>query len=137
MQVAELTLDDFLRHAGHGFGGIAEQALLLRGVEQIESDGRNSSTTILSITDSASAGIGSPAGKPTGLRISFGRDRSSRLSYQAALTSIFFSGFCASGFFGRVTLSTPLLNVASILLASTVSGTWKQRSKEPKCRSCR
>src|SRR5215831_12669251 len=37
----------------------------------------------------------------------------------AAFTSIFFSAFCTSGLFGRVTVSTPFLNAASILLLST------------------
>ena len=39
---------------------------------------------------------------------------------QPPLTSIFLTGFWASGFFGSVTLRTPFLNVASILSASTV-----------------
>ena len=38
--------------------------------------------------------------------------------YAAALTSIFFSGFCAAGFFGSVTASTSFLKLASILSAS-------------------
>jgi hypothetical protein len=58
-----------------------------------------------------------------------------RKKLQEALTSIFFSGFCASGFLGRVTVSTPFLKLASILSASTPSGNWKRRSKEPKWRS--
>ena len=40
----------------------------------------------------------------------------------AALTSIFFAGFCASAFFGSVTVSTPFLKLASILSVSTPSG---------------
>ena len=41
---------------------------------------------------------------------------------QVALTSIFLAGFCASTVFGSVTFSTPFLNAASILSASTPSG---------------
>src|SRR5208283_2415183 len=44
---------------------------------------------------------------------------------QAVLISIFFSFFCASGFFGSVTFSTPFSNRASILSASTPSGASK------------
>jgi hypothetical protein len=48
------------------------------------------------------------------------------LERQAAdLTSIVLAGCCASGFFGSITVSTPLANFASILLASTPSGSWK------------
>lgn len=39
----------------------------------------------------------------------------------------------ASGFLGSVTVSTPFLKLASILSASTPSGTAKQRSKEQSC----
>ena len=39
------------------------------------------------------------------------------------MTSIFFAGFCASRFLGSVTVSTPFLKLASILSASTLSGT--------------
>jgi hypothetical protein len=49
----------------------------------------------------------------------------------AALTEIFFSWRCASGFLGSTRVRTPLVNVASILSALTVSGTWNDRSKEP------
>ena len=41
---------------------------------------------------------------------------------QAALTSIFFAGFCASAVFGNITFRTPFLKAASILSASTLSG---------------
>jgi len=41
---------------------------------------------------------------------------------QAALTSIFLAGFCASAVFGSITLRTPFLKEASILSASTPSG---------------
>lgn len=44
---------------------------------------------------------------------------------QAPFTGIVFSGFWASGVFGSVTVSTPLLNVASIFSGSTPSGIWK------------
>src|ERR1700730_7001544 len=49
----------------------------------------------------------------------------------AVLMAIFFSLFCASGLFGSVTVSTPFLKCASILSASTPSGTPKERWKEP------
>src|SRR5260221_12436455 len=49
-------------------------------------------------------------------------------TYQAALTSIFFASFCASGFLGNVTLSTPFLKAASILSVSMPSGILKLRS---------
>ena len=53
------------------------------------------------------------------------------LQVQAAgLTSIFFSGLIASAFLGSVTVSTPFLNLASILSRSTLSGSAKQRSNE-------
>jgi hypothetical protein len=51
--------------------------------------------------------------------------------YQAAFTVIFFAGFCASALFGIVTVRTPFLKLASILSASTPSGTWNERWKEP------
>src|SRR5690606_5148074 len=51
--------------------------------------------------------------------------------YQAALTEIFFSFLIASGVFGSVTVSKPFLKWASILSASTPSGSWKQRRNEP------
>jgi hypothetical protein len=64
--------------------------------------------------------------------------QTTRVRGQAAvLTSIFFSAFCASWLFGSVTVSTPLLKAASILLVSTPSGTRKLRSNEPKRRSLR
>ncbi len=53
----------------------------------------------------------------------------------AALTGIFCSAFLAASVFGNTTLSTPFLNVASTLPASTPSGIRKLRSKEPKRRS--
>ena len=68
----------------------------------------------------------------TAVRVYVGCD-----SDQAALTSIFFAAVCASGFFGNVTVSTPFLKLASILSVSTLSGTWKERSNEPKFRSRR
>jgi hypothetical protein len=49
----------------------------------------------------------------------------------ALLMAIFFSLFCASGLFGSVTVSTPFLKCASILSASTPSGTPNERWKEP------
>jgi hypothetical protein len=49
----------------------------------------------------------------------------------AVLMAIFFSLFCASGLFGSVTVSTPFLKCASILSASTPSGTPNERWKEP------
>jgi hypothetical protein len=49
----------------------------------------------------------------------------------AALMSIFFAGFCASAFFGSVTVSTPFLKLASILSVSTPSGTRKKRWNDP------
>ncbi len=58
-----------------------------------------------------------------------------RVAPQEALTSIFFAGFCASGFLGRVTVRTPFLNAASILSASTSSGICMRRSNEPYRRS--
>jgi hypothetical protein len=57
------------------------------------------------------------------------------LIYYAALTSIFFAGFCASAFLGSVSVSTPFLKLASILSASTPSGISKRRSNEPRLRS--
>jgi hypothetical protein len=56
-------------------------------------------------------------------------------AYHAALFSISLVAFWASSFFGSVTVRTPLLKLASILSASTPSGTRKARSKEPKFRS--
>lgn len=50
---------------------------------------------------------------------------------QAFLMAIFFSLFCASGVFGKVTVSTPFLKPASILSASTPSGTLNERWNEP------
>jgi len=35
-QLSERPLDDFLRHAGHGGGIVAKQALSLAGVEQFK-----------------------------------------------------------------------------------------------------
>ena len=67
---------------------------------------------------------------------SFRLDTSNDLT-QAALTSIFFAGFCASAFLGSFTVSTPFLKLASILSASTLSGNSKLRWNEPKLRSCR
>jgi len=49
----------------------------------------------------------------------------------AALTEIFFCGCIASAVFGRVTVNTPLLKVASILSASMPSGTGNVRSNDP------
>jgi hypothetical protein len=49
----------------------------------------------------------------------------------ALLMAIFCSLFCASGLFGSVTVSTPFLKCASILSASTPSGTPNERWKEP------
>jgi hypothetical protein len=57
--------------------------------------------------------------------------RPEKLMSYAALTAIVFADFCASALLGSVTVSTPLLNAASIFSASTVSGAWKERSKEP------
>jgi hypothetical protein len=59
-----------------------------------------------------------------------------RRPIHAALTSIFFAGFWASAFLG-FTVSTPFLKVASILSASTLSGSSKLRWNEPNLRSCR
>jgi hypothetical protein len=53
----------------------------------------------------------------------------------AALTSIFFVSFCASGVLGSITVSTPFLKLASILSTSTPSGTLKFRSNAPKLHS--
>ena len=50
---------------------------------------------------------------------------------QAAFTVIFFAAFCASTLFGIVTVRTPFLKLASILSASTPSGTWNERWKDP------
>ena len=60
-----------------------------------------------------------------------------RRQIQAALMEICFSAFCASGFFGSVSVRIPFLKLASIFSASTPSGTRKQRSNEPKRRSWR
>ena len=49
----------------------------------------------------------------------------------AALTVIFLAVFWESAFFGKVTVSTPFLKLASILSGSTLSGTWKERWNEP------
>jgi hypothetical protein len=51
--------------------------------------------------------------------------------HQPFLISICFCFFCASGVFGRVTVNTPFLNIASIFSPSTPSGTLKDRWKEP------
>ncbi len=61
-------------------------------------------------------------------RIMFGAELDTR---QAALTSIFLSGFCVPGILGSVTVNTPFLKVASILSASTPSGSVKERSNAP------
>jgi hypothetical protein len=50
---------------------------------------------------------------------------------QAALIAIFFSLFWACSVFGSVTVSTPFLKFASILSASTPSGTPNERWNEP------
>ena len=55
----------------------------------------------------------------------------------ALVIAIFFSFFCASGDFGKVTVSTPFLKLAAILSGSTLSGTWNERWKDPKRRSDR
>ncbi len=55
--------------------------------------------------------------------------------YAAFLISIFFSFFWACAFFGSVTVRTPFLKFASILLASTPEGTVKERWNEPNRRS--
>jgi hypothetical protein len=57
--------------------------------------------------------------------------RGQRYQPHALLMAIFFSLFCASGLFGSVTVSTPFLKCASILSASTPSGTPNERWKEP------
>lgn len=54
---------------------------------------------------------------------------------QAALTEIFFSALWASAVLGSLTVSTPLVKFASILSASTPSGSWNERWKEPYRRS--
>ena len=59
------------------------------------------------------------------------------LGRQPGLMSMLRAAFIASGFFGIVTVSTPLLKLASILSRSTPSGTRKERSKEPYRRSDR
>ena len=56
---------------------------------------------------------------------------------QLAVTSIFFSSLCASGFFGRVSISKPFWKLAVTLSWSTLSGNSKERSKVPKLRSDR
>src|SRR6516164_2920270 len=50
---------------------------------------------------------------------------------QAFLIAIFFSLFCDCAVFGSVTVSTPFLKFASILSASTPSGTPNDRWNEP------
>src|SRR5690242_16692512 len=50
---------------------------------------------------------------------------------QPFLMAICFSFFCASGVFGRLTVNTPSLKVASILSLSMPSGTVKERWNEP------
>lgn len=58
-------------------------------------------------------------------------DRSGSSRIYAALTVIFFSAFWASAVLGNLTVSTPLAKFASILSASTPSGNWNERWKEP------
>lgn len=53
------------------------------------------------------------------------------LRHAAVFTSIFFGSTFASGFFGSVTVSTPLANSAPIFSASTLSGSAKLRWNEP------
>src|SRR5262249_21372033 len=50
---------------------------------------------------------------------------------QTFLIAIFFSLFCACAVFGSVTVRTPFLKLASILSASTLSGTPNERWNEP------
>ena len=57
--------------------------------------------------------------------------RASIPTIQAFLIAIFFSLFCACSVFGSVTVSTPFLKFASILSASTPSGTPNERWNEP------
>ena len=57
------------------------------------------------------------------------------VSCQAGLTGMIFSSFWASGVLGRVTVSTPLLNEASMPAISTPSGIGIDRMNEPKRRS--
>lgn len=61
----------------------------------------------------------------------------SRSHHAEDFTSIFFSGFIASGLLGSRIISTPFLKVASILSGSIPSGMGRRRSKEPKRRSRR
>lgn len=55
----------------------------------------------------------------------------SRLPQVAAFTSIFFSAGLVPGFFGKSTVSTPLLTSAAILSRSTSAGRVKERSNAP------
>jgi hypothetical protein len=45
--------------------------------------------------------------------------------------AIFFSFFCASGVFGRVTVSKPFWKLAAIFSASMPEGSWNVRWNEP------
>src|SRR5262245_38060160 len=56
---------------------------------------------------------------------------STRLETQVFLIAIFFSLVCARGVFGSVTVSTPFWKCASILSASTPSGTPNDRWNAP------
>ena len=58
-------------------------------------------------------------------------DLRERYSDQPALISTLRSGLIASGFFGSVTVSTPLLKLAPILSASTPDGSENERWKAP------
>src|SRR6516164_7944845 len=71
--------------------------------------------------------------RPSGLLTMTGllHPQPNRLGVQAFLIAIFFSLFCACGDFGSVTVSTPFLKFASILSASTPSGTPNERWNEP------
>jgi hypothetical protein len=52
-------------------------------------------------------------------------------TYQADLTSIFFTGFWASVVLGKVIVSTPFEKSAAILLRSTLPGSSNARWNEP------
>ncbi len=95
------------------------------------------SLLISAYSDSSSDQVAWPWQKPaTGLRNMGATPRScqtcaSDTRTQPALTSTLRSGLIASGFFGSVTVSTPFLKLASILSASTPSGSEKERWKAP------
>jgi hypothetical protein len=69
---------------------------------------------------------------PVGTAFDTSRAALPAVAVQAFLTAMVFCFFCASAVLGNDTVRTPFFTLASILSASTPSGTRNVRWKEPK-----